>query len=624
MKQTYQAYKNYTIGDKMSKENQTDYENLNENTGNTGESTPKNTPNNTINFDVTTSTQQSEKTTPTKPVETTLKNTRETTYDFGIAETNNTNGQDEELGKEQKENLKWNRVHYLTPILTSWKILVALVGIGLYRSEDTVDLILFFQKTASTHMLYMLAGITAILLVMFLFSYISWTRMGYSIDQTNVYYKHGIIFKNERYIKLTKIQTVDIVYPLLGRIFGLGQIKIESAGGVESNITISYMKDKQLNDLRNTILALMAGIRTNQRNTNTQLEENPQEYFNTNKYETLEEKLGKHELEFFAQKAPEKTVYELDHKKFIQIKITESLLGFTIVLPILLLMFYGGMLALGDGKEMFTLKNILKTLLPTGLLLLGYLNVTLWSPINKLFGYTLKISPDGFRTKTGLTSLKHETIPPNRIHALRIAQPLVWRVFKKWEITTIKAANSTEYDSSGERLEDFVVMTEADKLQKYIKLVYKQLSNTNDNEEKETEIFLEGLTGKNTAKTTGKYFHKRPSIVRLFSPLEYSRLSYHVTENVILIRHGFFTKRLTIIPHERAQSLALRQGPIQRRFSLANIEIHLVQTNAVTTIRNIPLSEAKTQLENIQTLFRIKRLAEPNEKWMKRVYSDNQ
>ncbi|QPK94325.1 PH domain-containing protein [Actinomyces sp. zg-332] len=536
--------------------------------------------------------------------------------------------QDNDISQRDAKDIRWNRVHFLTPLIMLWKAILAILAIVSYSTIQDPNFWANYNQYESglsffkAYLLIFALGLLGILLLAILYCYFAWTRIGYSLDDLNVYYKQGIFFKNQRYIRLSRIQTVDIVYPLVGRIFGLGQIKIESAGSSESHITIAFMKEKQLDDLRNTILALMAGVSVQKADSN---EEN---VFSENETDdsSAKEKLGIHDLEFQASRAPEKVVYEIDYKKFIVAIVIHALYSVFLFLFFALLFltavfcivvyFHGAPKTLSEVTAPFMEESLVTKLqmLALPILAIGGIITKAGRDALDKFGYTLKISPDGFRTRSGLTSLVHETIPPNRIHALVIKQSLMWRLLKIWEIETVKAAVS-QADADSSKSESFAPLVEIDEIDSLVHLVYKKLSDVTS-QEIDREIIIEGLTG----TKEGKYFKRVSPVAKFLHPFQYSRMAYCVTENVVLVRRGFLSRKLAIIPHERAQSLGIKQSFIGYKLKVATLSLHLVKINHMMNLACLPISVAKTTLQELSDMSGVKRLAEPNEEWMKRVY----
>ncbi|MGL1544342.1 PH domain-containing protein, partial [Vibrio parahaemolyticus] len=49
--------------------------------------------------------------------------------------------------------------------------------------------------------------------------------------------------------------------------------------------------------------------------------------------------------------------------------------------------------------------------------------------------YAIAPSPDGVRLTSGLFTTVSEVLPPGRVHAIEVHQPLMWRPFGWWSIS---------------------------------------------------------------------------------------------------------------------------------------------------------------------------------------------
>ena len=80
-----------------------------------------------------------------------------------------------------------------------------------------------------------LAAIAVVILaVSGLYSYLAWRMTRYAVTSTAVWYRAGIFMRTQRHARLSRIQTVNVSYSLLGRIVGLGYLDIEVAGGQDA------------------------------------------------------------------------------------------------------------------------------------------------------------------------------------------------------------------------------------------------------------------------------------------------------------------------------------------------------------------------------------------------------
>lgn len=166
--------------------------------------------------------------------------------------------------------LSWRRVHPITPALEGWKIIAGVLAIvsiqnideaiEVYRALQAAD---FDLSAISARTLWIgLAVALAVLVGGAALLVAGWRARSFAVDGDAVYMRSGILAKQLRIARLPRIQSVDIVHPLLGRVFGLGQLVVEVAGGSDSHVTIGYLRTEELEDLRQQILDLAAGAPT--------------------------------------------------------------------------------------------------------------------------------------------------------------------------------------------------------------------------------------------------------------------------------------------------------------------------------------------------------------------------
>ncbi len=69
-------------------------------------------------------------------------------------------------------------------------------------------------------------------------------------------------------------------------------------------------------------------------------------------------------------------------------------------------------------------------------------------------------------------------------------------------------------------------------------------------------------------------FTASPPRSMIYDLLQWRHRGVRATDRALLIRRGLLVREVFVIPHERTQSLAIRQGPLQRLLRLADIEVH--------------------------------------------------
>ena len=91
------------------------------------------------------------------------------------------------------------------------------------------------------------------------FGYLTWYFTRYVIDGTELRITSGVLTKASRRIPYERIQSVDIAEPLVARLFGLAELRIEMAGGSDSRTTLRFLQLADVRELRRVLLARAHG-----------------------------------------------------------------------------------------------------------------------------------------------------------------------------------------------------------------------------------------------------------------------------------------------------------------------------------------------------------------------------
>ncbi|WOV87095.1 PH domain-containing protein [Sporosarcina oncorhynchi] len=92
-------------------------------------------------------------------------------------------------------------------------------------------------------------------------------------------------------------------------------------------------------------------------------------------------------------------------------------------------------------------------------------------------------------------------------------------------------------------------------------------------------------------------------IIALFPKVRWMRWRYEVRESEIELQHGLFIVKRTLIPMVRVQHVDTSQGPILRKYGLAEISISTAAT--VHTIPALVMGEADEMRARISVLARV-------------------
>ena len=470
----------------------------------------------------------------------------------------------------------WHRVHPLTPAVHSWQVLVVLlvvalqdIGQNLVRQAgagpesrgrggdgpgpDTGAALLHFGVPALGLAIVVITGLLVL----------SWRLTRYRVTAEALELRHGVLVRRQRRARLDRLQAVDVVQPLVARIFGLARLKLDVAGGAGSNIELSYLTDTQAQQLRNYLLAAAAGLT----------------------YDTPH-----------APEAPEHPVAEVPVPRLIASLALDLGLLAGVVATVAVVTV--GFVAAGFGAI-------------GGFLPMAIAVVTVaWRRFAGGFGFTVRVSPDGLRLRHGLLEHRAQTVPPGRVQAVSLVQPLLWRVPGWWRVVVNVAGYGGRGDHQRSENELLPVGTREQAVA-LLALVLPDLGL--DPGEDALAIVGAGLDG-DSRRPDG--YLSSPRSARWVDPVGWRRNGVRVTHQALLIRRGRLRRRLDVVPHARTQSCGLAQGPLQRVLGVASLQVHSTRGPIDPVVPHLRLAQAAALLDDQAARARLaRRLATPD-RWL--------
>ena len=85
------------------------------------------------------------------------------------------------------------------------------------------------------------------------FSYLAWTRLTYTVSETDIRVESGLLSRNARSVPFERIQDVSVKEGLLARLFGLVELTFETGAGAGEDLSLSYLSAKEGERLRNVV-----------------------------------------------------------------------------------------------------------------------------------------------------------------------------------------------------------------------------------------------------------------------------------------------------------------------------------------------------------------------------------
>lgn len=544
-----------------------------------------------------------------------------------------------ERGIALPDDLVWRRMHPVSPLLEGWKIVSAIIAVVTIRNAD--NLIEVYRYVAARGfdlgddlLVRALPGLLALVAVIVLVLLLGWWAKTYAVDRDGVYLRSGILNKQLRIARLPRIQSVDVVHPLLGRVLGLGRLTVEVAGSGDSRVVIGYLPTARLEELRERILALASGLAPRPDGAEGPDGAPPGPAAIGGGRARPAGPAGPLGFED-AVRAPapararreEHPLYAVDVPTLLGSLLRSGQVlagvGLTLLvagLLLVLLVLTDEWARQGSGAA-FVLSVIAGP---------AAIASIVWNRFNKSWNFRAAATPAGIRMRFGLTSDTSSTLPPGRVHAVGLAQGPLWRGRDWWRVRAVVAGRRTgDAGSSSESAQEdgigvLLPVGDRDTALRALWLVTPDLGTPRPD-----ALLAAALSGLDDdgvgrpdapAGSPERGFIRISARGRIFSPLGRRREAIALTGTCVVLRTGRWCRRVSVIPYERIQSLRVRQGPLARRLRLAKIHFDMVDNTPVRVeLSNLDLADAAA-VERVISERALRRRREENlDRWLARV-----
>ena len=422
---------------------------------------------------------------------------------------------------------QYQRVHRLTPLLRLWSVILALIAafalnVNMAALRDIFAFITGEHRgEAVRDTALALAGFIAVCAVVWLVSGLWWRRMGYRLGAEELSLRRGLLSVQLRTARYDRTQAVDVVEPVIARLFRLAAVRVETAGGQSSVIEIAYLKKADAEALRDDILARVHGAPISQTETPA------------------------------AELAEEPALVP-------EIPIARSLIAAALRTSTLFLV---GFLIL-----------VVVTRLPpsTALPILVGAIPNVWNVLDSSWRYTARTDGEVLNITYGLADRRRQSIRLDRIHAVQITQPFLWRPLGWYEVRVSVAgygASASGKASGSTRILPVGTLAQA-------------------------RQFLPA----DAAPT-----YASPARAKWVSPLDYRQQTVALTGDYVIVRNGRLNRRVKAIHTSHIQELTYRRGPISQALGLATVDLDLVQGPVRMAARNLTLADATALLARLRS-----------------------
>ena len=468
----------------------------------------------------------------------------------------------------------WRRLHPVTPLLRGWKVIAAIL---VASSTQSVQVLSTVREETSLSIGLIIGGVVVLAVaVVGALMFLGWRMTKYRVSAETVEYHSGILFRQQKQAQLDRLQAVDIVRPLLGRILGLSELRIEVAGGAGSDFRLSYLTESDANRLRQVLLAGSAGL----------------------EFDDGAE----------PEEAPEQSVFRLGTDRLVLATLFSGITVATVLYAVGALVTGYVFVVRGDFQGGLDTGAIFGFLAPT----LGVL-AAVWAQFSKRFNFEVAASPDGIRLRHGLVEHRSQTVPPGRVQALEISQPLLWRR-KGWWNVSMNVAGYAGDSADETTATTLVAVAEPDDLLRVVPLVFPDLGHPEP-----VAALVAGMTGDALDGESARLgFVSAPPVTRWLDFIGWKRHGVLVTDTAVLLRRGILTRKLVLVPHARMQSVCVEQGPLQRRFGVATFVLHSTPGPVRPRVEHLRIDDAAELLAGQVERSALARAQAGPERWMKK------
>jgi putative membrane protein len=489
-------------------------------------------------------------------------------------------------------NLQWHRFSkysMLRGVIQLFSFVVAMIAIVVkqfFEDDSLDDMRHIMMRLGVVVLWWILAGLAVASVITTIAAAINWRCTAFALAGDGIHLRSGVLIKKHRQLKWDRIQSVDVTQGVVARIFKQGTLAIDSAGGSSEKMSLGLLSLAECNALRGSMMEISAAARAGQPVIVPDWQERA---------------LLEGASWGVAAEAGEKAVYRLGTARMIAARIASASTAWGLVSLIVAIVLT---VTAASGA----------IAIPLFFIVAG----ALWGAIKDLarwWGTRVFLAPNGLRVRSGLVTTFAQTIPPGRVHAIEVFQPVLWRRFGWWKLR-VMIASSDLSDAKGTPESDSVVIpvgTRAD-VERMMWVLIPDLGV------KSPSAFLEESFG-GAGQT--EHFRPAPRASRFFDPFGWRRNAIALTATVAVLRWGGFWRRsVRVVWHEHFQSLQLTQGPLQRCLGLASMSLCMVGSAITVRQQNMDECEIRELMWDECSRGRIRRAeaeSESLEAWRGRV-----
>ena len=412
------------------------------------------------------------------------------------------------------------RLHPLSPVLKGvkamWVIIAAISWQGFARFGVSIGA-----------MIVIIAAVLGLA-----WSWISWYYTGFVVADGRLRIAEGALFRRHRTIPLERLQSVEVVQPLLARPFGLAEVRCEVVGAAKTEAPLAYLPLEEAHELRRRLIALSKHPdAVDEEPSAAPVDVSGEDASGTRAVlaPLLTEPDGP--TGFDAE-----PIVTVSPRRLVASKVLSPEVLF---IPIAVGATVGFFVWQPD-MSFFGLAGLVTA--TAGILL---------RPVRAAFadyGFRLGVTDAGLRTSRGLTERRNHTLPVERVTAVTVARPFLWRS-RRWQLVRAANAGGVGPQSSSPTGATLLPVGTPSQARRIARLA---------------------LSGADLFAVPPI---PAPRAARWLAPFGKPGLGVALTDELFVSCKGRITPTVTAVPYARIQSIRVVQGRLQRVLGLATVRL---------------------------------------------------
>jgi putative membrane protein len=400
-----------------------------------------------------------------------------------------------------------------------------------------------------------------------LYQLVYWQRFEYELTEDTFDIRSGVLSRRTREIPLRRVQNVDLQRNVLQRAFGLTEVRLETAGGSDTEAQLRFVTEDEADRLRSEISRLKRG-------------EKPTE---------TGEPTPEPEAELlFAISPRELFVLGLTSVDLRLLSIV------TVVLPLLIPSMGGGMSTpFGPGNDPLLALALSAPIAAFSIVAITALISGLYSVTN-YWGFELRRAEDELRYDRGLLQRFSGTIPLPKVQALSLSENVLARRLG-YASLSVETAGYGPSDSSGSQ--SAVPIAERDRVVSLARSVEPFEAVEFERPPKRARqryvvrytalaLLLVGVVYAVDRFTGFSFAWYVAFVLVLLAPvgahLKWRNLGYALLEDHFVARGGFWSRETRIVPYYRVQTVIESATVFQRGRELATLVVDTAGSGGFT------------------------------------------